>query len=360
VRVQSFRWTQEFERRGGKTVIGNVDIARLETIAAESDLVLVAAGKAEMGELFEVDRQRTVYDAPQRKLIMFVFKNVAMDRAADGIAFKHAIKFNFFGTEGEQFSIPYWHKDGYQCWNALFEARPGRAFDRFDDCGNGEEILVRVKELFKQYIPWDYDWIKDAVLADEKGWLKGQVRPCFKQPVGTLPSGAKVMAIGDTANALDPIGGQGANNCYRQIRNFLAAMKENTEADYSEAWMKATFDKYYDSIGRATNEFNNLLLEEITPGAQQILIAQYGSSGKADDASPQQKIANAFCNNFDDPNLLTPALVDRQKAKQYINTVSNGRAGSIDLSNKLRIAGGQIRQILGRPRSGHPLARMSA
>jgi len=360
VRVQSYRWTQEFEKRGGKTEIGNVDIPKLEEIAAESDLVLVAAGKADIGKLFEIDKARSVYDKPQRKLIMFVIKNVPLDRTGDGIAFTHGIKFNFFGTEGEQFSIPYWHKDGYQCWNAIFEARPGRAFDKFDDCNSGPEVLARVKELFKQYIPWDYDWIKGAELADEKGWLKGQVMPCYKNPVGTLPSGAKVMAVGDTANTLDPIGGQGANNCYRQIRVLLDEMKDNTEADYSEAWMHRTFDKYYESIGRVTNEFNNVLLEKITPGAQRVLIGQYGSTGAANDTSPQQRIANAFCDNFDDPNLLTPMFTDPAKAKAFIDEVSGGHAGGIDFRNKLKIAGGQIRQLLGMRRSDHPLARMSA
>ncbi|MBO6719780.1 MAG: hypothetical protein JJ913_17640 [Rhizobiaceae bacterium] len=360
VRLQSHRWTHDFQERGGKVVVANVDIPKLEEIAADADLTLVAAGKAEIGQLFEVDNSRTVYEEPQRNLTMFVIKNVSLDRSSDGIAQKYGIKFNFFGTEGEQFSIPYWHKDGYQCWNALFEARPGRAFDKFDDCNSGEAVVERVKELFKQYIPWDYDWIKDAELADPKGWLKGKFRPCFKKPVGTLPSGATVMALGDTANSLDPIGGQGANNCYRQIRVLLRGMEANKKGDYSPEWMNATFDKYFDEIGKVTNEFNNLLLEEITPAAQRLLIAQYGSDARPGNSSIQQQLANAFCNNFDNPNLLTRQLLDAGESKAFVNKLSGGKAGSIDIRNKLRIAGGQLRQVLGIPRSDHPLARMSA
>ncbi|KPQ08475.1 MAG: putative oxidoreductase [Rhodobacteraceae bacterium HLUCCA12] len=360
VRVQSHRWTHDFEALGGKVVIGTVDIPKLEEIAAGADLTLVAAGKAEIGQLFEVDTERSVYDAPQRNLAMFVFRNVAMDRSKDGIPFVHAIKFNFFATEGEQFSIPYWHKDGFQCWNALFEARPGRAFDKFDDCDTGEKVLARVKELFKQYIPWDYDWIKTAELADPKGWLRGKVRPVVKKPVGTLPSGAKVMALGDTANTLDPIGGQGANNCYRQLRYLLKAVEANTEGDFSADWMNATFDAYFDGIGKATNDFNNLLLEKITPAAQRLLIAQYGSDGAEQARTLQQKIANAFCDNFDDPNSLTPQLLHEEDALRYVNALSGGAARSVDLRNKLKIAKGQVRQVLGMPRSDHPLARMSA
>lgn len=359
VRLQSYRWTHDFEERGGKVIVENVDVDRLDEIAKSADLTLVAAGKGDIGNIFEVDAERSVYDKPQRNLAMFVMKNIDMDRSHDGVPFQYGIKFNFFATAGEQFSIPYWHKDGYQCWNALFEARPGGIFDKFGDCKSGDEMLVRVKELFKAHIPWDYDWIKDAELADEKGWLKGAFRPCFKKPVGVLPSGTKVMALGDMANSLDPIGGQGANNCYRQIRNLLKAVEENTSGSFDEDWMNETFDRFYETIGKATNEFNNLLLEEITPAAQRILIGQYGSDGRVGNDSVQQKIANAFVDNFDDPTVFTDKMLKPDEALTFVNTLSGGKATRIDLANKLKIGKGQIRQIFGLPRSEHPLARMT-
>lgn len=356
VRLQSHRWTLEFEKRGGSVVVAQVDIPMMETIAAENDLTLVAAGKADIGQLFEVDEARSVYDTPQRKLAMFVVKNVEMDRSRDGIVMTHGIKFNFFGSEGEQFSVPYWHRDGYQCFNSIFEAKPGRAFDVFDDCKNGQEVLDKAKALFKQYIPWDYPWLQHAELADERGWLKGAVRPCYKNPVGTLPSGAKVMAVGDTANSMDPIGGQGANNCYRQIRVLLEAVRNNAEGNYSEDWMTSTFDTYYEEIGKATNAFNNILLEPLTPAGIRMLCSQYGSSGDISDVSVQQKIANDFVDNFDNPNLLTDCFVDDAKAKAYIDSLTGGKSSSTDLKAKMSIALGQLRQVLGKPRNQHPLA----
>jgi len=356
VRLQSHKWTLEFEKRGGTTVVAQVDIAMMETIAAENDLTLVAAGKADIGKLFAIDEARSVYDKPQRKLAMFVVKNIDMDRSRDGILMTHAIKFNFFGSEGEQFSVPYWHRDGYQCFNSIFEAKPGRAFDTFDDCKTGEEVLDQAKALFKQYIPWDYPWLKDAELADPRGWLKGSVHPCYKNPVGTLPSGAKVMAVGDTANSMDPIAGQGANNCYRQIRVLLDAVKDNVEGDYSADWMRSTFDTYYAQIGKSTNAFNNILLDEISPAGIRMLCAQYGSTGDIHDTSVQQKIANDFVNNFDDPNLLTDCFLDDGIAKAYINGLTGGKAASTDVKAKMSIALGQLRQVLGRPRTDHPLS----
>ena len=356
VRLQSYRWEKDFEERGGKTVIGNIDVEGLDKIAQEHDITFVAAGKAEIGKLFDVDEERSVYAKAQRKLALITIKNVDMDRSKDGIYFTHGIKFNFYGSDGEQFSVPYWHKDGYQCWSLVFEAKEGSAIDKFDNATTGSEVLDVAKSVFKEMYPWDYNWIKNAELTDEKGWLKGAVRPCYKKPVGKLPSGAVVMAVGDTANTLDPIGGQGANNNYRQIKVLLSEIKDNTAGDYSEAWMNATFDKYFSEIGYNTNRFNNTLLEPLTKAGQRMLISQYGSTGKEDDGSIQQLIANAFVENFDNPNSITDTFHDDAKAKAWINKQSGGRAGSIDLSGKLAIAKGQLRQVMGMPRSAHPLA----
>lgn len=360
VRLQAYRWEQEFEKRGGKMVIGNIDVDDLDTIAQEHDITFVAAGKGDIGKLFDVDEERSVYAKPQRKLAMYVVKNVEMDRANDGIEFDHAIKFNFFGSEGEQFNVPFWHKDGYACFNCIFEAKEGRAFDKFDDVKSGEELVQVAKDLVKEYIPWDYDWLKNATLADPKGWLKGAVWPGYKKPVAKLPSGAIAMAVGDTANTVDPIGGQGANNCYRQVRRILTEMKDNTSGDYSAEWMNATFDKYFKEVGDSSNRFNNTLLEPLTSAGQRMLIAQYGSTGRADDSSVQQQIANDFCENFDNPNHITSTFHDDAKAKAWVNKRSGGRAGAIDRAGKMSIAKGQLRQVFGMTRTSHPLAKRVA
>jgi len=87
-----------------------------------------------------------------------------------------------------------------------------------------------------------------------------------------------------------------------------------------------------------------------------MLCSQYGSSGDRHDASVQQRIANDFVDNFDNPNLLTDCLVNDAKAKAYIDNLTGGKSGSTDLRAKLLIALGQVRQILGKPRNQHPLA----
>ena len=58
-------------------------------------------------------------------------------------------------------------------------------------------------------------------LADPNGWLVGKFAPTVRKPVGKLPSGRIVTPLGDTAMALDPVGGQGANNGNKMARNLV-------------------------------------------------------------------------------------------------------------------------------------------
>ena len=119
-------------------------------------------------------------------------------------------------------------------------------------------------------------------------------------------------------------------------------------------------ERFCETSGLMTNRFNNLLLEEITPAAKEVLIAQYGSDGRSGNTRPSQRIADMFFNNFDDPTSFTPCLVDPAEAKRTIEETFGGSAGLVGLKGRLRIAKGQLRQAIGLPRSSHPLARMKA
>jgi hypothetical protein len=115
--------------------------------------------------------------------------------------------------------------------------------------------------------------------------------------------------------------------------------------------MRATFDRFWERH-RWIDEFNNTLLEPLTPAGRQILISQYGSDAKPGNDSPQQRIANMFIDNFNDPKLMTAAFHDKQLAQEVIRDAF-GSARMPFVRGALKIARGQLRQRLGRP-AGHP------
>ena len=98
---------------------------------------------------------------------------------------------------------------------------------------------------------------------------------------------------------------------------------------------------------------NNILLEPITHAGKMLLIAQYGSDGRARGATGQQRVADAFIENFNNANVLTSAFLDLHKAQVVIREKA-GLSWPIAVARgALGVAKGQLRQKLGRD-PGHP------
>jgi hypothetical protein len=155
-------------------------------------------------------------------------------------------------------------------------------------------------------------------LADPLGWLTGKIAPTVRNPVGTLPSGRVVTALGDTAISYDPIVAQGANSGVKQARHLVDRIVARGERPFDARWMAETFDAFWNEYARYACAFNNMFLEPIPDAAKELLIAQVGSTGLPRDESGPQRIADAFFANFNDPRTLTPAFTDMPRMRAFI------------------------------------------
>ena len=78
-------------------------------------------------------------------------------------------------------------------------------------------------------------------------------------------------------------------------RNLVESIIARKDQPFDAQWMTETFERFYARYGGITYIFNNLLLEPITTAGKQLLIAQYGSDGRARQPRPTRlKSANAF------------------------------------------------------------------
>ena len=343
LRLQSHRWMVDLEAAGGRVVIEKIDVERLDAIAAQHDLVLVASGRGPLAELFPRNAERSVYTAPQRKLAMVIVTGGAA--ATAGVPFL-PIKFNVFAPYGEVFWIPYFHRDHGPTLCVLFEAKPGSAMDRFDGCKSGAEAVEMTRTVVRELIPWDAAWVDDIELADRNGWLTGAVTPTIREPVGRLPSGRIAMPLGDTAMSLDPIAGQGANLGVKFVRHVAAAIAgRDPDAGFDAAWMTRTFDAFWVDHGAPTVTFSNALLEPLTPAGKLLLISQYGSTGAGD--TPKQRLADAIVENFADPRRITSAFLDRRAAQRLIAELTGHSWRRELLGGALRVGSGQLRRVFG-------------
>src|SRR5215212_10638562 len=270
VRLQCHRWLNDFD---GELVIGNVTAERLDTIAAQHDLTIVAAGKADLAGLFPRDAERSVYDAPQRNLTMLVVSGAG---PYPNCPFA-PVKFEALATDGEAFFVPYLHKDRGPTWNLVLEAKPGGRMDRFTNVRSGEEALEIAKKMIAEVFPWSGAWLRDTELADPLGWLTGRIAPTVRKPVGTLPSGGIVTPLGDTSISYDPIAAQGANSGVKQARHLVESIAARGDRAFDAQWMTETFDAFWNEHAQSACAFNNMFLEPLPKPAQEILIAQNGS-----------------------------------------------------------------------------------
>ncbi|NUP08173.1 MAG: NAD(P)-binding protein [Polyangiaceae bacterium] len=339
VRLQSHAWLNELEARGGRVFIEHVTVARLDAIAAEHDLTIVAAGKAELASLFPRDPRRSAYSKPMRTVAMVIVTGPAP--TIDGMPFT-GVKTNKLEGVGEAVWIPYFHRDAGPSWSLIFEACVGGPMDIFGGARSGEDALACARRVIAESAPWDAPWARSMKLADPLGWLVGSVTPTVRAPVATLASGRVVTCVGDTAVHFDPLAAQGANNGTRMARHIVKAVVDRGDRPFDAAWMCDTFNRFWEADGRHAYELTNLFLEPMTSAGRLLLLAQFGSDGVRLDG--RQRIADFIANGFAEPVALVPALTDPTLARRIIEQATGRSWLGAAARGALEIAGGQLRE----------------
>ncbi|WP_040817495.1 styrene monooxygenase/indole monooxygenase family protein [Nocardia jiangxiensis] len=253
-----------FQERGGRFVVAEVTPEKLDAIAADNDLTLVATGRGGLSDLFAIDTDRTVYAEPQRKLLTVTLTGlgygpeVFAHRSTAGGA--HSL-FSIFAEQGEAWWGPYLHKDVGPSWAFLGWARPGSDWDkRFAAADSAASAHKIVKEIYRDYIDWDLPEVLSTQVIEEdpESWLKGAVRPVVRKAVGATANGHLVVAIGDTAVAYDPVAGQGAQSGLIQAQRLVAAAAAH-EGAFDRAWLETQYEDFLrfrsDAAAKATRLF---------------------------------------------------------------------------------------------------------
>lgn len=302
-RVKMPRWIEEFERLGGKMEIATADIAMLEREAKAADLVIVASGKGEIGKLFERDAGRSPFAAPQRALAL-TYVHGMMPRPEHS-----AVNFNLIPGVGEYFVFPALTNSG-PCEIMVFEGIPEGPMDCWKDVSTPAEHLARSKEILDKFVPWEAERCANIELTDGNGILAGRFPPTVRKPVGTLPSGAKILGLGDAVCLNDPITGQGANNAAKAAAVYLDAIVAHGDAAFDEVWMNATFETFW-TYAQWVVRWTNMMLLPPPPFVLELMGA----------AQVLPELAHRIANGFDDPRDFFPWFADPDAAGSYLTSL---------------------------------------
>jgi len=302
-RVKMAAWMELLEERGGKVIIHGVTTSDLNALAGMYELVIVAAGKGELVQLFDRDPSRSPFTKPQRALsVSYVHGAEKRPEHPD----QPNVWMNIVPGIAEHISIPGYTLSG-PCDILYVSGIPGGPFDCFADRPPADEQLRRHLELFKQYMPWEYERYRNCEITDPKGVLTGGYPPVVRRPVGELPSGTFVLGMADVVVANDPITGQGANNAAKCAKSYLDSILERGNKPFDREWMQSTFDKYWEYAQHVTRFTNTMLM----PPPEHILQI-FGA------AQTHKEIADRFADGTNNPPDLDDWFFEADKANAYL------------------------------------------
>jgi len=298
-------WMQEFERRGGKLEIRDATLADLDCYAMSSDLTIIAAGKGDISKLFERDAEKSPFDKPQRALALTYVHGMA--RRPD----HSAVNFNLIQTVGEYFVFPALTNSGF-CDIMVFEGIPGGPMDCWKDVTSPSQHLARSKRILETFLPWEAERCRKIELTDANGILAGAFAPTVRKPIGRLPSGRVVLGLADAVCLNDPITGQGSNNASKAAKIYLDAIIAHGDRPFDEAFMQASFDRYW-NYAQFVVGWTNALLQPPPPHVLKIMEA----------AQTHPKLARRIANGFDDPLDLFPWFAVPEEADRYLRRLAD-------------------------------------
>ncbi|WP_030685309.1 styrene monooxygenase/indole monooxygenase family protein [Streptomyces sp. NRRL B-1347] len=307
-RVKMAGWMETFAQRGGQLVIHGAAVGDLDYFSRAYDLVLVSAGKGELVSMFERDPERSPYAAPQRALAVAYVHGL-------GPRPEHpefdAVRCNLVPGVGELFVMPTLTTSGRA--DILFwEGVPGGPLDVFQGVKDPDEHLSLTLGLLEEFLPWEYARATKAELTDAGGTLAGRYAPTVRKPVGRLPGGGLVLGVADVVVANDPITGQGSNSASKCAASYLSAIVEHGDRPFDEAWMRATFERYWATARHATKWTNAML----APPPEHVLTLL----GAAGDLKP---VADRFANGFNDPADFEDYFYEAARAEAYLAEVAS-------------------------------------
>lgn len=299
-RLKMPRLMEELRNSGGEIRICQAGLAELDALAAECDLVLVAAGKGAIANIFERDAVRSEFDRPMRALALTYVKGLSPRPEYS------AVCFNLIPGVGEYFVFPALTTSG-PCEIMVFEGVPGGPMDCWREVTSAAQHLETSLRILKQFLPWEFERTGAVSLTDTNGVLCGRFPPTVRHPVAKLPSGRFVLGMADVVCLNDPITGQGSNNASKCAEAYRRRIIERGRSVFDAEWMQATFETYWEYARFVTGWTNKMLLPP-PPHVLELLLA----------AAERKDIAEWFANAFDDPRDFFPRLSDPAAAAEFI------------------------------------------
>lgn len=302
-RVKMSAWMRLFDQRGGTLLRRRVTSEELADTAREYDLVVVAAGRDALAELFARDENRSAFHTPQRRITL-AYVTGAEDNPWGPVLDRTSVT-----GAGEVFSLPT-HSVAGPCHALMVEAVPDGPMDRpLPREADGEEVLSALQDVLRRHAPWHHERFVHARPADRGATLHGAHVPVVREPVAHLADGTPVLGMADAVVSNDPITAQGANMASLAADVHRRAIVDHGGRAFDERFMRATFASYW-RYARQVTAWSEVMLTG-PPHVWDLFRL----------AERHQETADRFADSFSDPTGLIDWFLHPERASAYIDEV---------------------------------------
>lgn len=307
LRMKFGRWLEAFAARGGHVRVARCDVPMLAGLAASHDLVVVAAGRGAITELFPEDPARCEFDAPQRQVAMFYARDCDMRVGLAGVDGRQVSRYAVLAGVGEVIMSPFLSRSGAEHYYVQYEAVPGAGMDLFDPRGDVAAQYDAGRAWLRAHQPAVHALVAESAVTAQAEWVCGSIRPVVRRPVGMLPGGGAVLGMGDTIIVNDPVLAQGLNGASKWAALLTRQIVAHGGAPFTPEWMQAAFEAYW-----ADAQYNNKLtataLRGMGPLQQRILAC----------AARHPEFARRFMGSIGEAHTLHPWFWDAQAAAEVL------------------------------------------
>ncbi|AJE80478.1 hypothetical protein SLNWT_0102 [Streptomyces albus] len=300
------RLIADYLQRGGRLRIMTPDAAGIDRISHDHDLVVVASGRTASTGLFPRDAARSPYTRPQRVLTAGLFHGIAPTDPG-WIHFQA-------GEAGEIFSTRILTADG-PVHGMVVEALPGGPLEQLaahDHAADPAGFVKTLLSLVAEHAPQLRERISEGefAIARPGDVIQGGITPTVRRSWTTLPSGRLALALGDAWVVNDPLTGQGANlgsACAFELAGLIAA-----GGPYDTAFAERAAQRLWQAAEPVV-AWSNL---NIGPPVEQL-------GALFTTATADQRVADAFVANFDDPAAMWQAIRSPEAAQSWLARVTS-------------------------------------